>query len=271
MTDGKTGTITDFVITYKDDQLVSAMDQALERLGEPTENPINAITNLSRQPISVAIETKSSMSATKNIDGQTKKFALSSFARVYKLIEQRCPGPEIDLPPMPMLHVIGATWKFFVVTVEIDKRSDTHLRWAYKKWPPIEFGTTKDSRNIDKIVLMLQVLMRWTENEYMPWFSKHVCDTPDWTSSYQKRMSCSETINERSQHQGDSKTREAEQKKPQHQQHISHDLHSRLINTSIELALITWGFLCVLMVSWVWPFIRMIGSHISQLRARKFT
>ena len=69
---------------------------------------------------------------------------------------------------LPCVIVQGHTWSIAATTYNPGSKKTT-------LWSEYTFGDTKTQLGIWKVLAGLRWLVRWSEEEYWPWFTRYVC------------------------------------------------------------------------------------------------
>ena len=135
---------------------------------------------LQKRPVAMSIETKLT-----GMDWETVKMQLSIWvtAQLNKLEELVAQGGG-ELPGLPFFPVIviqGHEWYFLAVTRNKSETvclslpiSSAVSHNAQVLWEKVLLGSTQSVLGVYQIVAALQMLGRWCEEVYRPWFNAHV-------------------------------------------------------------------------------------------------
>lgn len=123
---------------------------------------------LCTSPITISIETKKPGIEWETAMVQVGIWAAAQFSKLEQLLEDS--GHGVDearqcLPFLPLFVVQGHDWSFLAATRESD--GETRI------WSKVMIGSTTAPLGVYQIVSTLQLLAKWSEEVYRPWFWKY--------------------------------------------------------------------------------------------------
>lgn len=128
-------------------------------------NPSNDKT-LIHSPLAVLIETKKKGGSSTDARYQVTIWASAVFNRRVQLL-QAAGHENAEMIPLPLLIVEGSSWELWIAVWDRVK--------GLTVWHCGDVGRANSWQGIYQIVATLQFLMRWTEEDFRPWFEKNCC------------------------------------------------------------------------------------------------
>lgn len=140
---------------------------------------------LQKRPIAISIETKLT-----GRDWDTAKIQMSIWvaSQLNKLedLVAHVGGGLPGLPFLPVIVIQGHEWYFLAATRIHGETVGLMSKNKYRKasngiqilWERVLVGSTQTILGVYQIVAAVQVLGRWCDDVYRPWFRAHVVGTP---------------------------------------------------------------------------------------------
>ena len=157
----------DFAITLEPSEITSAAFRNLDPMPHRSFNQ-TTLNTIANRPIALSIETKSQSGSSDEARVQLAVWALSQFKRLELLLNEnsQLSKEERALPALPLLSFEGSLCRLFAASKD-ELGSETGVLWDCGA-----LGTMDTVRGIYQIIHALQLLMRWAQLEYRPWFER---------------------------------------------------------------------------------------------------
>ncbi|KAL9108747.1 MAG: hypothetical protein Q9227_006543 [Pyrenula ochraceoflavens] len=172
--------LVDFAISLEPSQVTSTAFRNLDVIpySSPTpksfnQTPMNTVAN---RPIALSIETRSQSGSGDEARVQLAVWSSAHFKRLELLLEESAQAPKEQhiLPVLPLLSFEGSSCRFLAATKDRSGDKDDIL------WDCMTLGETDSIRSTYQVINALQLLMRWIQMDYRPWFEKNAAPlSPD--------------------------------------------------------------------------------------------